>query len=63
MGDTGPMASYTVNERAVTHAKKLIEAHQYVLESNWGEVAPTPTRRTRSSTSTHGTSTPSGTSG
>jgi hypothetical protein len=40
MGDTGPMASYTVNERAVTHAKKLIEAHQYVLESNWGDVAP-----------------------
>ena len=34
------MASYTVNERAVAHAKKLIEARQYVLESEWGEVQP-----------------------
>jgi hypothetical protein len=40
MGDTWPVASYTVNEPAVTHAKKLIEARQYVLESNWGDVAP-----------------------
>src|SRR4051812_23557383 len=38
--DTGPMATYTVNDRAVLHAKKLIEARQYVLESDWGDVAP-----------------------
>jgi hypothetical protein len=35
------MASYTVNERAVAHARKLIDARQYVLDSDWGEVAPT----------------------
>jgi hypothetical protein len=35
------MASYTLNKRAVAHARKLIEAGQYVLDSNWGDVAPT----------------------
>jgi hypothetical protein len=35
------MASYKVNRRAVAHAKKLIDAHQYVLDSDWGETAPT----------------------
>jgi hypothetical protein len=35
------MASYTLNRRAVAHARKLIEARQYVLDSDWGEVAPT----------------------
>ena len=34
------MASYTVNERAVARAHKLIEARQYVLDSDWGEVQP-----------------------
>jgi hypothetical protein len=34
------MASYTVNERAVAHAKRLIDARQYVLDSDWGEVQP-----------------------
>ena len=34
------MASYTVNKRAVAHAKRLIDAHQYVLESEWGDVQP-----------------------
>jgi hypothetical protein len=34
------MASYSVNERGVEHARRLIEARQYVLESNWGEVQP-----------------------
>jgi hypothetical protein len=34
------MASYTVNKRAVAHARKLIEARQYVLDSDWGEVQP-----------------------
>jgi len=35
------MATYTLNERAVAHARKLIEGRQYVLDSDWGEVAPT----------------------
>ena len=34
------MAKYLVNERAVEHARKLIEARQYVLDSEWGEVQP-----------------------
>ena len=34
------MASYTVNERAVAHARDLIEKRQYVLESDWGDVQP-----------------------
>jgi hypothetical protein len=35
------MASYSVNERAVAKARKLIEARQYVLRSDWGEEQPT----------------------
>jgi hypothetical protein len=35
------MAEYTVNKRAVAHARKLIEARRYVLDSDWGEVQPT----------------------
>ena len=35
------MASYTLNDRAVVHARRLIAARQYVLDSDWGEVAPT----------------------
>jgi hypothetical protein len=35
------MASYTVNERAVAHARRLIKSRQYVLESDWGESQPT----------------------
>ena len=34
------MASYTVNERGVLHARRLIDARQYVLESAWGDVQP-----------------------
>jgi hypothetical protein len=34
------MPSYVVNERAVAHARQLIEKHQYVLDSDWGEVQP-----------------------
>lgn len=34
------MASYTVNDRAVARAKRLIDAHQYVLESDWGDAQP-----------------------
>ena len=35
------MATYTLNDRAVAHARKLIESRQDVLDSDWGEVAPT----------------------
>ncbi len=35
------MASYTVNKRAVARARRLIEARQYVLDSDWGEAQPT----------------------
>ena len=34
------MASYTLNESAVRRARELIEARQYVLDSDWGEVQP-----------------------
>jgi len=34
------MASYSVNERAVAHARRLIEARQYVLESDWRTAQP-----------------------
>jgi hypothetical protein len=34
------MATYTVNDRAVEHARSLIDAHQYVLDSDWGESQP-----------------------
>jgi hypothetical protein len=34
------MASYTVNKRAVAHARRLIEGRQYVLDSDWGDVQP-----------------------
>jgi hypothetical protein len=36
----GGMASYDVNQTAVAHARALIEARQYVLDSDWGEVQP-----------------------
>lgn len=34
------MASYSVNQRAVAHAERLIDSRQYVLDSDWGEVQP-----------------------
>ena len=34
------MASYSVNHRAVAHARELIKSRQYVLDSDWGEVQP-----------------------
>ena len=34
------MASYTVNDEAVAHCRELIEARQYVLDSDWGDVQP-----------------------
>jgi hypothetical protein len=32
--------AYTVNEDAVRHAKRLIDARQYVLRSRWQNVQP-----------------------
>ena len=40
LGQNAPMASYSVNERAVAHARQLIKSRQYVLASEWGEVQP-----------------------
>jgi hypothetical protein len=34
------MPSYTVNRRAVAHARRLINARHYVLNSDWGEAQP-----------------------
>jgi hypothetical protein len=34
------MPTYTVNRAAIEHAKRLIEAHRYVLDSDWGEAQP-----------------------
>ena len=34
------MASYSLNEPGVAHARKLIDARQYVLDSDWGDVQP-----------------------
>ena len=34
------MATYAVNEAAVAHAERLIDARQYVLDSDWGQVQP-----------------------
>ena len=34
------MASYSVNRSGVAHARELIQARQYVLDSDWGEVQP-----------------------
>ena len=34
------MASYRVNDAAVAQARRLIDARQYVLSSEWGDVQP-----------------------
>jgi len=34
------MATYTLNKKAVAHAKRLIETRHYVLDSDWGEKQP-----------------------
>jgi hypothetical protein len=34
------MASYTLNDRGLEHARSLIAGRQYVLDSDWGEVQP-----------------------
>jgi len=34
------MAKYTVNPEAVARARELIDARQYVLDSDWGDARP-----------------------
>ncbi|HEY5457737.1 MAG TPA: hypothetical protein VIJ96_19910 [Acidothermaceae bacterium] len=34
------MAKYLLNTAAVTHCRKLIDAHQYVVSSDWRDVQP-----------------------
>ena len=34
------MATYTLNKAAVAHARELIAARQYVLDSDWAEAQP-----------------------
>jgi hypothetical protein len=34
------MAAYSVNPQAVARARQLIDARQYVLQSDWGSVQP-----------------------
>jgi hypothetical protein len=34
------MATYSLNEPAVARARQLIDARQYVLDSDWGTVQP-----------------------
>ena len=51
------MATYTVNRRAVTHARRLIDARHYVLNSDWGEAQPRADDETRSSRRTRGRNT------
>lgn len=34
------MPSYSVNQRAAARARRLIDAHQYVLDSTWGDSQP-----------------------
>jgi hypothetical protein len=41
------MADYLLDEDAVAHARGLIDAHQYVLESVWGDVQPSTDEENR----------------
>jgi len=34
------MASYSVNPKGLAHARRLIDARQYVLRSSWGDDQP-----------------------
>src|SRR5690349_21111808 len=39
-GNPADMAKYSVNTAAVQRAQRLIQARQYVLDSDWGSVQP-----------------------
>ena len=54
------MASYSVNERGVARARQLIEARQYVLQSEWGNVQPRAADENAFLASHTGMSTPNG---
>lgn len=41
------MASYELNRDAVDHVRTLIEARQYVLDSDWGDVQPSAEMQNR----------------
>ena len=34
------MSAYAANADAVRHVERLIDGHQYVLDSDWGQVQP-----------------------
>ena len=40
VGENARLSAYMVNENAVRHAKRLIDARQYVLRSRWQDVQP-----------------------
>src|SRR6266516_3933209 len=40
VGENAGVSAYTVNEDAVRHAKRLIDARQHVLRSRWQDVQP-----------------------
>lgn len=40
------MASYSVNQMGVAHARDLIAKRQYVLDSEWGQAQPTAAAET-----------------
>jgi hypothetical protein len=40
VGENAGVPAYTVNEEAVRHAMRLIDARRYVLRSRWQEVQP-----------------------
>jgi hypothetical protein len=46
-GHNDVVASYSVNPQAVAYARQLIDARQYVLDSDWGKVQPWPQRAER----------------
>jgi hypothetical protein len=41
------VARYELNTGAAEHARRLIEAKQYTLQSDWGEVQPSADRQNR----------------
>jgi hypothetical protein len=41
------VATYSVNERGVAQARRLIRSRQYVLDSDWGEVQPRAAEQNR----------------
>ena len=40
MGQAGRMAKYSMNPDGVRRVRELIDARQYVLDSDWGDVQP-----------------------